>query len=452
MKVTSILLFWGILYNKTIIFLKGFFMEFVIIFVLTLLNGFFALTEIALVSVKKSRMEYLASKWNKKAKTILRLLENPENFLSSVQVGITLIGIISGAYGWSTIAYTLAQYLELVPLLAPHAEGIAFVVAIAGITYFSIVIGELVPKTIAINNPEWFALFCVPILRYFMMITYPFVKLLSISTNIIVSLFGIKENHSTKISEEELIAVLKNARNEWVLDKDESQIHNNIFSFWDQTAKSMITHRNELEYIDIHDSVPEIFDKIKSSVHSKFLVVDGTLDVVVGILRLRDFLENQNDPNFSLPSIISKPIFITAFTPAFKVLNIFRRKKQYIAIVKDEFGGTQWIITLHDLMEVIIGDLPDEDEDTTDNIVKRTDTEYLLDGKTLIYELNQYFQEEIIEENSHKYTTVAGFIMNSMDHIPKVSEKFEFGNSEIEILDMDGIRIDKVLLIRDIEK
>lgn len=427
-------------------------MEFVIIFVLTLLNGFFALTEIALVSVKKSRMEYLASKWNKKAKTILRLLENPENFLSSVQVGITLIGIISGAYGWSTIAHTLTQYLELVPLFAPHAEGIAFVVAIAGITYFSIVIGELVPKTIAMNNPEWFALFCVPILRYFMMITYPFVKLLSISTNIIVSLFGIKENHSTKISEEELIAVLKNARNEWVLDKDESQIHNNIFSFWDQTAKSMITHRNELEYIDIHDSIPEIFDKIKSSVHSKFLVVDGTLDVVVGILRLRDFLENQNDPNFSLPSIISKPIFITAFTPAFKVLNIFRRKKQYIAIVKDEFGGTQWIITLHDLMEVIIGDLPDEDEDTTDNIVKRTDTEYLLDGKTLIYELNQYFQEEIIEENSHKYTTVAGFIMNSMDHIPKVSEKFEFENSEIEILDMDGIRIDKVLLIRDIEK
>ena len=450
MKVTSILLFWGILYNKTIIFLKGFFMEFVIIFVLTLLNGFFALTEIALVSVKKSRMEYLASKWNKKAKTILRLLENPENFLSSVQVGITLIGIISGAYGWSTIAHTLTQYLELVPLFAPHAEGIAFVVAIAGITYFSIVIGELVPKTIAMNNPEWFALFCVPILRYFMMITYPFVKLLSISTNIIVSLFGIKENHSTKISEEELIAVLKNARNEWVLDKDESQIHNNIFSFWDQTAKSMITHRNELEYIDIHDSVPEIFDKIKSSVHSKFLVVDGTLDVVVGILRLRDFLENQNDPNFSLPSIISKPIFITAFTPAFKVLNIFRRKKQYIAIVKDEFGGTQWIITLHDLMEVIIGDLPDQDEDTTDNIVKRTDTEYLLDGKTLIYELNQYFQEEIVEENSHKYTTVAGFIMNNMDHIPRVGEKFEFGNSELEILDMDGIRIDKVLLIRNI--
>lgn len=425
-------------------------MEFVIIFVLTWLNGFFALTEIALVSVKKSRMEYLASKWNKQAKTILRLLENPENFLSSVQVGITLIGIVSGAYGWYAIMSILGRYLEYVPLFVWHTEGIAFVIAIAWITYFSIVIGELVPKTIAMNNPEWFALFCVPILRYFMMVTYPFVRLLSISTNIIINIFGIQENHSNKISEEELIAVLKNARNEWVLDKDEIQIHNNIFSFGDQTAKSIITHRNQIEYIDIHDSFSEIFDNIKRSVHSKFLVVDGSIDVVIGTLRLRDFLENQNNPNFSIQSIITKPIFITPFTSAFKILNTFRRKKQYIAVVVDEFGGTQWIITLHDLIEVIIGNLPDEDEDYGENIVKRSNSEYLVDGKTLVYELNQYFQEDVIEENNHKYTTVAGFIMNSIEHMPKVGEKFEFRNFSIEILDMDRIRIDKILLVRHI--
>jgi putative hemolysin len=156
-----------------------------------------------------------------------------------------------------------------------------------------------------------------------------------------------------------------------VLDKEESQIHNNIFSFGDQTAKSMITHRNELEWIDINDSIEEIFSKIKDSSHSKFIVADGSLDTVVGVMHLRDFLENQNNPDFSLKNIISEPLVFTEHTPAFKVLNTFKNKKQYIAIVADEFGGTSGIITLHDLMEVIVGNLPDEDEELEDNIIKR---------------------------------------------------------------------------------
>lgn len=427
-------------------------MEFIIILILTLLNWFFALSEIALVSVKRSKIEYLASKWNKKAKIILTLLENPENFLSSVQVGITLIGIISGAYGWSAIAAVLAPQIAGIPFLWNHAEWIALVTSIIGITYFSIIVWELVPKTIAMNNPEWLALFCVPILRYFMFITYPFVKLLSISTLITLKTLGIKDAVEEKLSEEELIWLLKNAWKQWVLGKDESIIHNNVFSFWDQVAKSIITHRNEVEWIDINDNKQEIFDKIKESIHSKFIVANGSLDNIVWILQIKDFLENKDKPEFSLGAIISKPIFIPEQASAMMILNTFKKKKQYIGIVIDEFGWTEGIITLHDLIEVIVWNLPEENEETEWNIIKNSENTYLLNGKTLIYEINQYFQEEIIEDSNHEYTTLSWYIMHCFGRLPKVSEKIKQANNyELEIIDMDGIRIDKVL-IRKLEE
>lgn len=425
-------------------------MEFLVIAILTLLNWFFALSEIALVSVKKSKMQHLASKWNKKAKIILKLLENPESFLSSVQVGITLVGIISGAYGGSAIAGVLSKYIEVVPVIWPHAEAIALAVAIGGIAYFSIVIGELVPKTIAMNNPEWLALFCVPILRYFMMITYPFVKLLSFSTVIVLKVLRIEDAKEERLSEEELISLLKNAWRQWVLDKDASTIHHNVFSFWDQTAKSIITHRNLVEWVDINDTKSEIFKKIQESNHSKFVVADGTLDNIVGILKIRDFLENLNEEGFDLKKIITKAIVVTTKTSAIQILNTFKKKKEYLAVVVDELGGTEWIITLHDLMEVIVGDLPEDDEETEPSIIKSSHGRYLISGRALIYEINQYFQEEVIEDKNTQYTTLNGFIMNSFERLPKTGEKFQTVNGyEFEIVDMDGVKIDKVILRKE---
>lgn len=426
-------------------------MEFIIILILTLLNWFFALSEIALVSVKKSKIEHLASKWNKKAKTILKLLENPENFLSSVQVGITLIGVISGAYGWSAIASIIMPYIATIPFLWDHAEWIALTASIIGITYFSIVIGELVPKTIAMNNPEWLALFCVPILRYFMFFTHPFIKLLSFSTLITLKIIWIKDAVEERLSEEELIWLLKNAGKQWILGKDASIIHNNVFSFWEQVAKSIITHRNQVEWVDINDSKEEIFNKIKESVHSKFVVANSSLDTIVWILQIRDFLEHQNKADFSLKAIISKPIFIAEQTSAIAILNTFKKKKQYIGIVIDEFGGTEWIITLHDLIEVIIWDLPEENEEIEWNILKNWENTYLLNWKILIYETNQYFQEEIIEEKNHDYTTLSWYVMHHFGRLPKTGEKIKQNNwFELEIVDIDWIRIDKIL-IRKIE-
>lgn len=280
-----------------------------------------------------------------------------------------------------------------------------------------------------------------------MFLTYPFVRLLSISTQLILKVLRVEDASEEKISEEELIWLLKNAGKQWVLDKDESKIHHNIFSFWDQVAKSIFTHRNEVEWVDINDSNEEIFKKIKESVHSKFIVADGSLDRVIGIMRLRDFLENHNKSDFQVKGIISTAIFIPEQTSAIHILNTFKKKKEYIAVVVDEFGGTEGIITLHDLMEVIVWDLPDEDEETEWNIIKNGENKYFLSGKTLIYEINQYFQEEVIEDNNHEYTTLSGYIMNHFGRLPKTGEKIHHENNyELEVIDMDGVKIDKVLI------
>lgn len=421
-------------------------MEILVIFILTLLNGFFALTEIALVSVKKSRIEHLAAQGSARARIILQLLENPENFLSSVQVGITLVGIVSGAYGGAALTDDLESMLMDVTWLQPYTHDISLVLVIGGITYFTIVIGELVPKTIAMNNSEAIALTCVPIIKYFTMATYPFVKLLSFSTALILKIFGIKEIDSEKVSEEELRFMLKAAGKQGVLENEESQVHNNLFSFTDQTAKSLMTHSSHLEWINSLNSKEEIFEQLRTSVHSKFVVAAGSLDHVQGIITIREFLEHQNNVDFELKSIIHEPIYFTQSTPAFKILNSFKGRKQYIGIVVDEFGSIKGIVTLHDLFEAIVGDLPDEDEDDEQHIFKRPDGTYLIDGRTLIYELNQFFQREVIEDNIEHYTTISGFILNELKSIPTAGDRLVHNNISLEIMDMDGVRIDKVLM------
>ncbi len=427
-------------------------MEIFIILLLTLLNGFFSLSEIALVSVKKNRIEHLASKGSSRAKIVLNLLENPENFLSSVQVGITLVGIISGAYGGAALTDDLEYMLSQFSVFGKYTHDVSLLLVIGGITYFTIVIGELVPKTIAMNNAEKIALVCVPIIKYFTYAVYPFVKLLSVSTHLILKVFGVKENDNEHINEEELKFLLSNAGKSGVLETEESQVHQNIFYFTDQTAKSLMTHSSELEWINYQDDKAVIFEQLKESVHSKFVVSDGTLEKVKGIISIKDFFENFNDENFKLDDIIEDPIYFIQNTPSFKVLNTFKIKKQYIGIVIDEFGGVLGIITLHDLMEAIIGDLPDEDEGDEINIIQRDDLSYLIDGKTLIFELNQYFQKEIIEDSIEQYTTIAGFMLNHLKTLPNPGDRVEHDDFVFEIMDIDGVRIDKILMTKNLQE
>lgn len=420
-------------------------MELFVIIILTLLNGFFALSEIALVSAKRSKIEHLASHGNKKAKSILKLLENPENFLSSVQVGITLIGIISGAYGGATLTDDMERYLTHFTFLQPHVRDISLVVVIGGITYFSIVIGELVPKSIAMNNAESIALFCVPVIRFFTVATYPFVKLLSISTSLLLKLIGLKNDPEGSLSEEELVFLLKTAGKQGVIENEESLVHQNLFSFTDQTARSLMTNSKDVEWIDYNHEPARIFNQLKESVHSKFIVGDGSIDRIKGIMTIREFLENHHQAGFKLDQIIHAPIYVTLTTSAFTILNLFKKQKQYIGVVLDEYGGVKGIVTLHDLIEVIVGDLPDEDEKEESDIIEQRKGVYHVSGKTLIYELNQYFQREVIEDDV-KYSTISGFILEKLENIPKVQDTFEYKNKRFTVKNMDGNRIDLIEL------
>ena len=419
-------------------------MEILIIFLLTLLNGFFSLSEIALVSVKKSRIEHLANKGNEKAKTVLKLLENPEHFLSSVQVGITLIGIVSGAYGGATLTDDFESLLLTLHFTSVYAHTFALIVVIGSITYFTIVLGELVPKTIAMTNAEGIALTCVPIIKYFTYTVYPFVKLLSFSTNLILKIIGVKESDSEHMSEEELKFVLSNAGKSGVLESEESQVHQNIFYFTDQTAKSLMTHSSEVEWINIHSSIDIILNQLKESTHSRFIVCDGSIDKPKGVITIKDFFESYHKEDFSLNDILDDPLYVIQNTPSFKVLNDFKHNKQYIGIVIDEYGDVLGIITLHDLFEAIVGDLPNEHESILDTIVKIGEYDFEIDGKCSIFELNQYFKKEIIEDSIENYTTIAGFMLHNTKSLPKIGDEVLYEDYTFTIQE---IEYNKILIV-----
>lgn len=419
-------------------------MELLIIFILTLLNGFFALSEIALVSVKKSRIDHLAAQGHKSAKAIQELLLNPENFLSSVQVGITLIGVIAGAYGGAALTDDMVAILTGWGMPLQYVQTISLIIVIGGITYFTIVVGELVPKTIAMNNPEGIALVAVPIIKVFTIITFPFVKLLSVSTKVILKVMGIKENEGERLSEDELRFMLKTAGTQGVLESEESQAMQNLFSFTDQTAKSMMTHSSEVEWIDFNWPKEMILAKFTQSAHSKFPVGEGTLDNLKGVVSIKDLLENYNRPDFQLSQILLRPIYVIQNTPAFKILNLFKGKKQYMGVVVDEYGSVRGIITLHDLIEAIVGDLPDEGESQEEPITLREDGSHLINGRATIMEINHFFGKTLIEENIGQYATISGFMIQHLKSMPHAGDVVRVDDLKFEILDMDGVRIDKI--------
>jgi putative hemolysin len=421
-------------------------MEILILIILTLVNGFFALSEIAIISVRKSRIEEKARQGSKNARILLALAQEPENFLSAVQVGITLIGIVSGAYGGAALSDDMRSLLLGVPLLAGYADTLALVVVIGTITYFSIVIGELIPKTLAISNAEPIALFVAPIIKVFTTLTLPLVKVLSASTHAAIKLFGIREAAAETISEEELRQIIKTAGKQGVLAKEESELHQNLFYYTAQKARNLFTHRREVKWIDIRHSLEEISAFISGSAHSKFPVADGGFDNILGILTTKDFYEKVAAGHQSLLEAIKPVIYVSETMYAHAILNLFKKKKQYLGVVVDEFGSPEGIITLHDLLEAIVGDLPDLDETEEPAVIKRVDNSYLVNGIISIHDLNRELRQDLIAPGTANYATLAGFIIHTLNHLPVTGEKLEHNGYDLEIMDMDGIKIDKVLI------
>lgn len=422
-------------------------MEILVLAILTLMNAFFALSEIAIISVKKSRMEQKALQGNRSAQTVMQLLKKPEDFLSAIQVGITLIGIISGAYGGTALSGDVQVWLYDIGVPAAYADNLSMILVVGGITYFSIVVGELIPKTIAISNSSRIALSVAPVIYNFTKIAMPVVKLLSGSTSLVIKLLRIKQPAEEKLSEEEIRQVIKTAGRQGVLEEEESQLHQNLFTYSDQRARDLRTHRMNVEWIDINLPIGEIKKIVQNSPHSRFPVSDGRFDKLLGVLYARDFYEyllsGKKEP---LTTILQKPIYVSGTTLVHNVLNIFKGRKRYLGIVVDEFGSIEGIITLHDILQAIVGYLPDHDRPHDPVIIRRDNESLLVSGSVLIRALNKELKQELITEEPEAYHTVGGFIVHRLGRLPVAGEKLDYGNLNIEVVDMDGAKIDKVIL------
>lgn len=423
-------------------------MEIVILAILILLNGFFALSEIAMVSSKRSRLEQRVLKGSNGAKVALKLLDKSESFLSAIQVGITLIGIVTGAYGGISIAEDVAPFFESFPLTQKYASQIALVITVIIITYFSIVIGELVPKTIALNNPDKIAVRVAPIIYFFSSLFYPFVIILSVSTSFVNKLIGIRKQ-SDVMTEAELRQMIKTASTEGIIEKEQNIMHEKVFYFANKRAKHLMTHRLDVEWIDIDNPAEEIIARLQGAQHSKLICCHGSLDNFKGILYLRDFYkQNFETKDFNIDKIIIEPLIVPENISAHKVLDLFRQNKIHICCVVNEYGGFEGIITLHDIVENIVGEIPEEGEIYEPDVFIREDKTVVVSGDASIEILNEIILNFDVDFDKIDYSTVAGFVFNQFGRIPQVGDSFEYMGYKIEIVDMDGAMIEKVLISR----
>lgn len=421
-------------------------MEIAIVVVLIVLHGFLVLGEIALLTSKRSRLEGEKMKGSRNAAIAVNLLDNIDRYLSAMQIGITLISIVEGAYAGVAIGHQLEPLVALIPGAAPYTEQISISIVVTLITYFSLIVGELAPKYIAIQYAESLAIACAPVMNIITNVTGPISSFLSWSTKMFMRLLFIKPNDQQSISEDEIKLMVKMANQQGVLEQKESEFITNILRFADRDAYTIMTHRNEVEWIDIEEEREENDRVLRESGYTKFLLCEGDIENILGVIKLRDYIAHHNKPDFDLRSIATQPLYIPETMNALKILERFRKERNYFAVVVDEYGSTQGIITLHDLTENIFGTLPDVDDAEDPDIVAREDGSLLVDGMIPIDELRETLTLKEFDFEDADYSTLAGFILYKLSEIPKVGDKLKTEGYCFEIVDMDKSKIDKVLV------
>lgn len=423
-------------------------LEIIFIFILILINGFFAMSELALISARKVRLEQRADDGDKGARTALDLLKSSSTLLSSTQIGITLVGIFTGALGGATLADRFAIWLEKVPWLVPYASGISIFVVVILTTYFSLVIGELIPKKLAMNNPEKIASQVSGFMKFLSKVMSPIVRLLASSTDFGLKILGMSVSNAPPITEDEIKGLIEQGTQVGVFDAAEQDMVEGVFRLNDRSINAIMTPRTEIEWLDSNDSPEQLLRQIMASSHSRFPVAQTTLDNVVGILNAKDVLEKYitNTP-FNLLDLVSKPLWVPENTPAMRMLEMVREGGTHEVMIVDEYGGLQGMATLFDILESIVGEIPSSDDNTESEIIIREDGSYLLDGLLPIDELKDLLDvDELPEEDKVGYQTVGGFVMNQIGSIPTTGQHFHLLNYRFEVVDMDDRRVDKVLL------
>jgi putative hemolysin len=425
-------------------------LEIILVLLLILLNGVFATAEIAIVSARKVRLQQRAEDGDRKARKALQLAEDPNQFLSTVQIGITLIGILAGAYGGVAIAGSLAAALDDYPSIAPYSDAIAFTTVVVIITFLSLVLGELVPKRIALNRPEALASALAGPMLVISKITQPAVRLLGGATNLVLKILRIKPSDEPVVTEEEIEMVLAQGARAGIIEEAEHDLLERVFRFGDQSIAAFMTPRRDVVYLDIDHPIETISEKILAEPHSYFVVCRGGLDNPLGVVDVKQLLVQaiSGEP-IDIEKALRQPLFVPETVPALQVLDRFRRTSEHVALVVNEYGGIEGVVTMNDVTEALVGELPLPGEAYEPGIIEREDGTWLVDGMLSIEEFRDYFDlRDLPGEDTGHFRTVGGFVLNSLGRIPSAGEAFEFDDVRVEVMDMDGNRVDKVLITR----
>jgi putative hemolysin len=416
--------------------------EIILIFILILVNAVLAMSEAALVASRKARLQQQASEGNKSSALALKLIEDPNIFLSTIQLGITLIGVLAGAVGGATIAESLAKALQNVPYIGEYSASIALGVVVISITILTIWLGELVPKRLGLNSPEKIAQVVAGPMFFLSNIFSPFIKLMSIATNFVLRLIGVNPSSEPPITEEELQMLISQGTQAGVFQEAEQDMVEGIFSLGDSRVYSLMTPRTELVWLDVTDTTEEIREKIAECPYSRFPVRQDSLDTIVGIVKSRDLLvESLSGKEIDLKTLLKPAFFIPETMFASHALELFKEKNTELLLVVDEFGGLQGLLTINDILEEIVGAMEFEEPQAT----QRQDGSWLLDGMLEADEFKELFDFKSLPHED-EYETLSGFMMTSLGRVPQPSDNFEWSGFRFEVMDMDGRRVDKVLV------
>ncbi len=422
--------------------------EILIVFLLILANGIFALSEMAIVSARKTRLQQRADGGDKSAQAALALSEEPTRFLSTIQVGITTIGILSGAVGGATIAEEIGAALGKIAWLEPYSEAIGVGIVVLVITYFSLIFGELVPKRLALNNPEHIAAKVAAPMGFLSRLATPVVTLLSFSTETVLRLLGNKPSDEPTVTEEDVKLMIYEGAREGVFEESEQEIVARVFRLGDRRASSLMTYRTEVVFLDVEDSLDFNLNKIVASGYSRFPLCKGAPDEIIGIVHAKDlFAQERRGQTVDLEAVARPAIFIPEGMPALELLERMREKKNHLALIIDEFGGVMGLVTINDVLEAIVGDIPTlEDKVEEPDIVQREDGSYLLDGMLSTEEIKDLLGlDDLPDEDISGYETLGGMLMAEIKRIPIAGDVVFWKDWRFEVVDMDGYRVDKVL-------
>ncbi len=423
--------------------------EILIIFILILINGVFALSEIAVVSARKTRLEQLARD-DRRALVALELANNPNQILSTAQIGITLVGIFAGAYGGANVASHVEGLLKGISWLEPYSRPLSLGIVVLCITYFSLVVGELVPKRLGLSNSEKIAILVATPLKWLSKIASPIVHLLSQSTNLMLRLLGISINDTDPpITEEELKVMLRQGTEAGMFEVAEQDMVERVLELSDRKVSAIMTTRPEIVWLDLEDSSEINRQKITESKHTRFPVCQGSLDEVLGVVEVTDLLSDCFDgKGFELANSLQQPLFVPESTRGLKVLKLFQQSGHHVALVVDEYGVIQGLVTRKDILEAIVGDLPRLDDMDDAQMNQREDGSWLLDGILSIEDFKDIFHiEELPGEKQGNYHTLGGFIITHLGRIPSAADYFQWQHLRFEVMDMDGNRVDKILVM-----